>query len=150
MISELKAQYIERFAGFIEWPADSSVADVSTPFVIGVIGRTELRSTLEGVARRSMIKGKPVEIRQISSLGQINACQILFIARSERGQLGEIIEQVSRRPILTISDTDGFANRGVMINFLEGESLRFQINSSAADTAGLKLSDKLLALGEAI
>jgi hypothetical protein len=150
MISELKAQYIERFPGFIEWPADSSVADVSTPFVIGVFGRSELTDTLEGIARRSTIKGKPIEIRQISSLGQIGSCQILFIARTERGQLAEILGQARRRPILTIGDTDGFATRGVMINFLAGESLRFQINRSAAEAAGLKLSDKLLALGDEV
>jgi hypothetical protein len=151
MIDELKAQYIERFPGFIEWPSDSSVADPTAPFIIGVIGRTDLNDTLEGIARRTMIKGKPIEIHQISSLGQINRCQILFIARTERGRLGEVLGQVGRRPILTIGDTDGFASRGVIINFIvAGESLRFQINRSAAEAAGLKVSDKLLALGDEV
>ena len=148
LISELKAQYIERFAGFIEWPA-GSVSEASS-FVIGVIGRTELTTTLGGLARRTTIKGKSIEVLEVSNLGQADTCQILFIARSERGRLTEILGQIRRRPVLTVGDTDGFANRGVMINFLEGESLRFEINQVAAETAGLRLSEKLLDLGDKV
>jgi hypothetical protein len=151
IVEELKAQYIERFPGFIEWPAGSSVGDTAAPFVIGVIGRSDLRPSLEGIARRAKIKGKQVEVRSISSLSQINGCQVLFISRSERGRLGEILGQARGNAVLTIGDTDGFASRGVMINFFtNGDSLRFKINKSSAEAAGLRMADKLLSLGEPV
>jgi hypothetical protein len=49
--------------------------------------------------------------------------------------------------ILTIGDTKGFGESGVMINFLTKENkVRFEINLAAARRAGLKISSKLLSL----
>jgi hypothetical protein len=151
MVSALQAEYIERFPQFIEWPANSSVSDTSTPFVIGVFGNSDILQALERISARTQIKGKAVEVRRITSLSAINSCQVLFISTSEREQLSAILGQARRRPILTVSAAPGFARRGVAINFtLEGSALRFEINESAATNCGLRLSPNLLALGNPI
>ena len=49
--------------------------------------------------------------------------------------------------MLTVGDTKGFVDQGVIINFiLEGSKVRFEIKPEAADRAGLRISSKLLQL----
>jgi hypothetical protein len=46
-----------------------------------------------------------------------------------------------------VGETDRFIETGGMINFVaEGNKIRFQINEVAAESAGLKISSKLLSL----
>jgi hypothetical protein len=46
---------------------------------------------------------------------------------------------------LTIGDTEGFTQRGVMVNFyMENNRVFFEINPNAAMRAGLKISSALL------
>jgi hypothetical protein len=61
--------------------------------------------------------------------------------------LSEALEGLNSAPVLTIGDTDGYAQRGIMINmYLEDKRVRFEINAEAARTAGLRISAKLLKL----
>ncbi len=43
----LKAEFVERFARFVEWPAGTST---TAPFVIGVIGKSPLLGYLQQIA----------------------------------------------------------------------------------------------------
>jgi hypothetical protein len=145
---EIKAEFIERLARFIEWPAGSAEGSA---FVIGVLGDGPIEEALKGVAARSKVKGKPIEIRSFSDVDSIGGCQILFITRSQRHQLSEILARVQANPILTVGDGEGLAQLGVMINFFEtGDFIRFEINNRAADKVGLKIAAELLALGEVV
>jgi hypothetical protein len=151
MISELQAEFIGRFPQFIEWPANSSVSDSSAPFVIGVYGDSEVLAALERITGKTKILGKQVEARKITSISSVDSCQIVFVAKSQREQLSAILGQTRGKPILTVGDTAGFGRQGVIINFtVEGSSLKFEINQSAADANGLRLAPKLLALGKVI
>jgi len=52
---------------------------------------------------------------------------------------------------LTIGDTKGFAQQGVIINFyIKDEKVRFEINVDAAKRANLKISAKLLRLAKIV
>ena len=74
-------------------------------------------------------------------------CHILFISGSEKGRLPQILKQLNGRNVLTVGEMPGFTETGGMINFvLEGTKIRFQINNEAANSAGLKISSKLLNL----
>ncbi len=147
IVYTLEAQFLERFTRFIEWPAGSTVADASVPFLICVIGKSDIQSPLEEVAKSTEFKGKQAEVRKISELAAIDQCQILVIAGSERRQLDEILAQTEGKPILTVGDTAGFAAAGVMINFIsEDVNVRFEVNSGTASDSGLRLADKLLSL----
>jgi hypothetical protein len=151
MVTELQAEFIGRFPQFIEWPSDSSVTDSSAPFVIGVYGDSDVLTALERITGKTRILGKQVEARRITSLSAVDSCQIVFVARSQRDQLSAILGRTRGKPILTVSDTAGFGKQGVIINFtVDGASLKFEINQSAADANGLRLAPKLLALGQVI
>lgn len=102
------------------------------------------------------INGKPVRdknvaVKRIKSHQQLRTCQIVFISASEKERLPQILDAVENLSILTIGDTNGFIQQGVVINFyIEDDKVRFEINPKAAESADLKISSKLLKLGRIV
>jgi hypothetical protein len=144
---QVKAEFMERFTRFIDWPETSFPAP-DAPFVFCTLGEVSFGEYLERMAKEHKVKGRPILIRHMTSPTQLEGCHLLFIARSEQERLEAILSQVVGLPILTVGDTSGFASAGVIINFfMEREFVRFEINMNAAREAGLKFSSKLLKLG---
>lgn len=147
----LKAEFIERFTRFTEWPATSSLADPASPFVIGVFGRNSLADSLEGIAAARRAKGRPILVQRVLRLEGIEACHVLFIPRSQRQSLPQILARAFERPILTVGDVEGFAEAGVIVNFfVHDERLRFEINTAAAERSGLRIGAPLLELARVV
>jgi len=141
----LKAVYLEKFSRFITWPEESLIDKPSEPFIISVIGETPLTKNLEQIYAIQEIKDKRVIIREIKHLNEIQGSHILFIAESEKKNIDKIIEITKQQPILTIGETEGFAEKGVLINFFETDNkLRFEINETAVLKSPLQMSFYLL------
>jgi hypothetical protein len=76
---------------------------------------------------------------------------MLFISDSEKDNLSQILETVKGTPTLTIGDTKGFAQQGIMINFvMEQNKVGFEINTESARRAKIIISSKLLKLAKTI
>jgi len=145
---QLKAEFLERFTRFIEWPGEETATG---PFVIGVLGGNPFGSYLAEMASGRKIKGRTVEIRELASLDDVGPCHIVFIAGSQRKSLDRVLQRTAGKPILTVSDVDGFAEKGVLVNFYSTESnLRFEVNDAAARKSGLKFSSKLMKLARVV
>jgi len=141
----LKAVYLEKFSRFITWPEESLIDKTSEPFIISVIGETPLTKNLEQIYAIQEIKNKRVIIKKIKHLNEIQDSHILFIAESEKKNIDKIIEITKQQPILTIGETEGFAEKGVLINFFEtNNKLRFEINETAVLKSPLQMSFYLL------
>ncbi|MCP4134821.1 MAG: YfiR family protein [bacterium] len=141
----VKAVFLERFTRFIQWPADSDLNDSSKPFVIAVLGKNPFGTLLEKIYSNRTIKNKKVKIRYISGINEIVPCHLLFITGTRKYDLGRIINHLKKKPVLLVSDTDGFAERGVHINlFIVKEQIRFEINETAVKNSKLKMSFRLL------
>ena len=77
--------------------------------------------------------------------------QVLFIAVSESGNIRQILDGIEGSTVLTIGDTEGYAEQGVMVNFyLEDNMVRIEINIDAARRAGLNISSQLLKLARIV
>jgi len=147
----IKAVFLEHFTRFIEWPESSGIADTSSAFVVEVIGENPFGSILEEIYAKQKIKNKRVEIRYISTPDEIDDCHILFISKSAKSILPEILSHTRNRPILTVSDTVGFAQKRVLINFyMAGDNIKFEINEKAVHESGLVMSYKLLNLARIV
>jgi len=69
----------------------------------------------------------------------------LFIAESEKKNIEKIVSITSGLPVLTIGETDGFSEKGILVNFFEeNKKLRFEINETAVLKSQLKMSYYLL------
>jgi hypothetical protein len=147
----VKAEFVERFTRFIDWPSPASMS-TTTSFVICVIGDTPMEPYLLRLARERRIKDRAVELRHIKSGAEAGDCHVLFIAPSERPRLKQILAHTSGRPILTIGDSEGYAQQGVLVNFFINEegNVRFEISSTQLRRSGLNISAQLLRLARLV
>lgn len=147
----LKAAYIEKFTHFVQWPDSSNSEMNNERFVISIFGNSELETAMRDIFAKANIQEKRFEIRNISSVDQIKGSRVLFIPRSEKNFLDEILSYTYGKPILTISDTNGFGERGVIINlFLDGNYVRYQVNRNSMLTSGLIINSLLLSYAQII
>lgn len=145
---EVKAAFIYNLAKFIEWP-DKSMDRKST-LTIYILGNAPFGSALDAI-RGKTIKEKAIVVKKTDSLNILKNGDILFISNSEKERLDQILNEISRLPILTIGDTESFAENGVIVNFyIEDKKVRFEINIEAAKRAGLRVSSNLLKLARII
>jgi hypothetical protein len=72
---------------------------------------------------------------------------VLFVAASEGGHAAQVLTGLAAHT-LTIAESDNFTAIGGVIRFFlsEDNKLRFEINTSAVQRGGLKVSAKLLQL----
>jgi hypothetical protein len=141
-----KAEFINGFTRFIDWPA-RKFAQPDSPFVIGVYGTDNLSALLQESIQNRQIKGRPAVIKHLFNKEELRACHVLFISRSERDRLGPILGEVRRENVLTVGECDNFLGKGGVINFVTvGGQLHFQISSEAASREKLLVSSKLLQL----
>ncbi|MCP5104453.1 MAG: YfiR family protein [bacterium] len=155
-----KAVFFEKLAKYITWPDESGILDTSQPFVISVIGENPFvakkgkekpEEWLRGVYEDKKIENKKVEIRYISDIEDIPGTHILFISKSEKKKLKEILAAATQHPVLTIADSDGFAKKGVHINFyLSKGRVNFEINETGIRSSGLKVSYHLLKIAKIV
>jgi hypothetical protein len=145
---QLKAEFIDRFIRFVDWPESEPAA---THFIIGVYGRSPVFSHISEIAEQRLVKGRVAAVRRVSDLDDLASCQVVFISGSARNRLDEILERTAGLPVLTVADSEGFGARGVLINlYRDGTYLRFEINRGAVDRSGLKFSSQLLRLARLI
>lgn len=143
----MKSVFIAGFSRFVTWPESSRMNDKSKPFVLGIIGVNPFGKILENhyMELNQKINDKNVEIRYISTLDKIPGCHILFISSSCKNDLPNILAVTSGKPILTIGDTEGFAEQGVLINFyIQRRRIRFEISEALFQKASLKIDSLIL------
>ena len=126
----LKTVFIYNFAKFAHWPDDAWAAGETT-LVLCVAGSDELAVTLERLAGQS-VRGHPVVVRAYAEGPAGESSKLLYIAGSEHGHFAALVEQVTPRPVLTISQIRGFADKGGMIQLdRDKDRVRFKINLAA-------------------
>jgi len=141
---DVKAVYLYNFGRFVEWPPNSAAAKTDA-FTICVLGEDPFGPTLYTTFARETIGGKAVVTKRVASPKEAVNCQILFISSSEDKQLNKIMESLDKAAVLTVSDMPQFSQHGGMIQFiLEGNRVRFEVNLTATQNAGLTLSSELL------
>jgi hypothetical protein len=124
---EVKAACLYNFLKYVEWPAPAFAA-ADNPWIIGVLGEDPFGT-----------------VRRAAQLEDITPCQLLFLGRSEKGRVKKVLANLQGASTLTVSEFETFAEQWGIINFvMSGEKIRFEINLSAAQRAGLKMSPKLL------
>ncbi|MDB6168310.1 MAG: YfiR family protein [Verrucomicrobia bacterium] len=147
---QVEAVFLFNFAQFVAWPA-LSFPGPDAPLVIGVIGQDPFGRLLDEVVRGERMNGRTLTIRRFAQVQDVDACHILFVARSEEARLGAILESLKNRPILTVSDIPEFAKRGGMIEFMqEKDRIRLRIALQRARSESLEISAKLLRPAEIV
>jgi hypothetical protein len=141
---KVKAGYLINFAKFVEWP-DAALPEAGTPLVIGLITPGEFVRTMEEVLAGRTVNGRALVLRRLGPDDDLSGCHVLFVGAAERNSAARHLERIRGRPILTVGESERFAQQGGVLNFIlvDGQ-VRLESNPGAASAAGLKISSKLL------
>ena len=143
---EVKSAMLANFAKFVEWP-EAAFANAQAPVVIAVVGRDPFGRLLDDGVREKTAGGRPITVRRWDRLPAKEPVHMVFLARSEGKRLTEVLEAAAGRAALTVSDIDGFARSGGMIELrLQDQRVGFEVNLPAAQRVGLRISSRLLKL----
>ena len=146
---EVKAAFLYKFAKFVEWPSTAFDRDTD-PFLLCVSGSDPFGKALDTLEGKTVGKRKFI-IHKLQSMQDVGKCTILFISSSKKAGLQQILKAVRNRQVLTVGDTEGFAQAGVMINFvLQDGRVQFEINPQAVKQAGLTVSSQLLKVSKVV
>ncbi len=141
---EVKAVYLYNFGKFVEWPAKFTAGN-NEPFTICVLGKDPFGASLDSTIAGEAIDGRSMLAKRISKPQEALNCRVLFISSSEEAQLKEILATLETTSVLTVSDMSQFTRRGGMIQFVDDANrVRFEVNLTVAERAGLTLSSQLL------
>jgi len=146
----LKAGFLFNFVQFVDWPP-SATQDSQPSLLIGILGDDPFGTFLDEIVRGERLGARSIQVRRYRRIADIEECNILFISRSENERVAEILSAVKNRPVLTVSDGDGFASQGGIIQFFTDKNrIRIRINLDAAEAANLTISSKLLRVAEVV
>ena len=138
----LKAAYLHRFPGYIEWPKNSN----APMFTIAVFGDATVAAELEKMLVGRSIKDKPARVLKVGSVSEIGDAQMLFIGSSfSSSGLRKIIAELKGEPVLVVTDDLHGLETGSAINFTQvNRRVRFEVSLTAAKQARLSISSELL------
>lgn len=146
---QVKAVFLFNFAQFVDWPPETIVD--SQPLVIGVLGDDPFGDLLDATVRGEHRGARPFVVRRFQRVEDIKTCDVLFISRPEADRPEGVLAGLKNRPILTVSDAEGFAEHGGMIGFVTDRNrIRLKVNLGVAQAAHLTISSKLLRVAEII
>jgi len=146
---KVKAAYILNVMKFIDWETEKIAA--GAPIKIALAGSDPVSDVLEKLSNNKIdghsLIFERIDAKRIDSV----KCHLLFIGRSEKPGLTEILKQLKGGRILTVSDIPDFARQGGIIGFIiVNERVKIEINLIEAKRAGLKIGAKLLEVAKVI
>lgn len=147
---DIKLAFIDHFVQFIEWPEDASFKG-KEHFVFGIYKENPFGQRLKELISNTTYKNKKVVFNLISKPEEIGQQDILFVSQEHYLEIHEIVEQSNNKPILTIGESKGAGNEGIMINFYKvDDQVRFEINESNLIQHNFKVSSRLLKLAKIV
>lgn len=140
----VKAGFLFNFAKYVEWPAEA-FASGTAPISIGILGSDPFGEELDRILKSKTVKERSFSIVRFREAGDLKQCHILFIARSERTRVADILRQTESWPVLSVGEDEGFARAGGTVNILIQKDVpRLEVNLEAAEKSRLTINSKLL------
>ncbi|MEN3276454.1 MAG: hypothetical protein V7631_2244 [Massilia sp.] len=146
--SQVKAAYLYKFAGFVDWPPGTFVRPDS-PLLIGVAGDDAFAGQVEQLVAGRRAGGHPLHVRRLRRGDSPAGLHILFVAGPGDAAGAGLLDAARGLPLLTVSDAAGASADPIpagMIRFrIVDARLRFEVALRDVAPSGLKISARLLA-----
>ncbi|WP_296818043.1 YfiR family protein [Brevundimonas sp.] len=139
----VKANYLARFAAFVQWPAR---AEGSGPIRVCVVGADPFGAVLDQALASQTVNGRRLEARRIARISAGSGCHIAYLGGSSSQTVGEGLAAVAGEPVLTVTDEARGSARGVIHFTIFQNRVRFHIDDVQAGRGGLSISSRLLNL----
>lgn len=136
----LKAAYLYNFLQFTQWPVPPD-----EPFRLCVFGVTPLDAELERLSGKPVLGERHISVRHVNIRDPLTDCNALYLDDSQRNHVDEVLRRLNGAPVLTITDGDGLADRGLMIEIRKRDlTLDFDVNLKVARRANINFSARML------
>jgi YfiR/HmsC-like len=144
----VKAAFLFHFAQLIDWPGDKlTVADNS--LYLCTFREDPFQGALENTVAGKTIGNRVIRIRHLKQPQDLQGCHLVFLGKAQSKLIPMLLADLRNAPVLTVGETPDFLGAGGMICFhLEDGKVRFAINLTAAESAGIKIRSRLLVLAQ--
>ena len=140
----VKAAFLYNFVKYVEWPAQAATG----PIVICVAGRNPFGTLLADTVRGETVAGRTLDARVI--LEPDPGCHVVFLP-SSGANAPAYLRAARGTPTLTVGESNDFIEQGGLVRFyVDGGTVRFEINRESADRSGLRISSRLLQLARIV
>ena len=119
--------------------------------MIGIIGSGAFAREVEHEVSDRKVNGRPLLVRKLKNAAEARNVQLLFIDDEEDREVAAILNSLRGAPILTVGESPAFSRAGGVITFvIDGDKVRFEINSAAAGRASVRISSQLQKLARRV
>jgi hypothetical protein len=140
---DITAGMLYNFLRYTDWPA---TAEREVPINVCLYGGDPFEGRLASMAGRT-VNQRVIAIRTVRTNADLDACALVFVNARERAAWPRLRAELSRRSVLTVSDYEGFARAGGMLEFTRVRNrVGVAVNVEAASAANLRVQDRLLRL----
>ncbi|NBX03830.1 MAG: YfiR family protein [Alphaproteobacteria bacterium] len=136
----VKAAFIYNFVKFMDWP-DGKAINKNSKIDICVLGSSPMSGAGAIFKQASTAKLTLNLVDEADANSAVSHCHVVFISDGE----GDALAALKGKPVLTVSDSEGFAEHGGMIGFVVADNkIKIVVNARAVSGAGLKVDAQLL------
>ena len=147
---EVKAVFLINFLSFAEWPA-AKLGAPSSRLTIAILGDPSFAAVVQRAAAGHAVNGHAIAVQAVETPEEAASAHLVFIASSHARRLPATLRALAGATVLTVGDTNGFAQDGVAINLYTFDNrVRIEVNSTAAARAGVRLSANLMRLARIV
>ena len=148
--SQVKAMFVYNFLKFVEWPAENALG-AREPFVVVIIGEGSTADATQQFLETRAVGERPLFVRRIRWDESLDGARAAFVVEHDAKRLRRVLDAAAAAGVLTIGEGDNFTTSGGVIGLLvEDRKVRFDVDTSAAQHAGLRVSSKILALSHTV
>jgi hypothetical protein len=141
---QVKAAFLLSFVTFTEWPA-VAFESPTEPLRICVLGDDPFDSSLASTVQGERAGGHPITAERVARGQDAKGCHVLFVPRSGEERAGSAERGAFDPWTLIVGESPAMAGGSATITFAVDEGrVRFDVNRTAAERAGLRFSSKLL------
>ncbi len=144
---QLKAAFVCGLPRFTTWPSGAFL-DATDPLRIAVVGQDPFGSILENVSAAQTFEGRRTEIVRVPDLDHLPLCQVLFVA-GNAPLTADARRKLALPGVITIGESPNFATSGGIVRlYVDGQKVKLEINTRAAQRNGLRFDAQLLSLAK--
>lgn len=145
---ELKAAFLYKFAGFVNWPEPLQSA---SPVRLCVVGDDPFGPALDRIVSGQTVAGRPIAVERFAVAQRGIPCHVAYLAGSRIQTTRDALAALKGQPVLAVTDESRApADKGIIHFLVRQNRLRFEIDDLQAAENHLTLSSKLLSLATTV
>lgn len=146
---QIKAGLLYNFLKYTQWPPES-IQRAGSAIRVCLFGGDPFDGHLQPMSGRT-VNEHAIEVKNVRTVTDIDDCALLFIHADQKPNWPELQKALNGKSVLTVSDFQGFALSGGMIEFTRNANrIGVIINTEPMSSANLQVEDRLLRLASMV